>query len=105
MEIKKIISQIALGLAVIGFGAGASAFTNKSVETNLQMRYWGNDEATGQYIELPGPPSIENCNPDETETCVVQSENASLPSELPYSQATPANGVNPHPSAAEGFYQ
>ncbi|HWV73237.1 MAG TPA: hypothetical protein VN040_16055 [Pseudosphingobacterium sp.] len=102
---NKNIRKILFGIGVSGLALGASAFTNRTVETNLQMRYWGNDEATGQYIELPGPPSIENCNPDETETCVVQSESTSLPSELPYNQATPANGVNPHPSAAEGFYQ
>ena len=39
METKKIISQIALGLAVIGFGAGASAFTNKTEKMDIPENY------------------------------------------------------------------
>ncbi|WP_134087987.1 hypothetical protein [Olivibacter sp. XZL3] len=107
MEIKKTISQIALGLAVIGFGAGASAFTTEKVATHNQAtRFWYNDQATGQYIELDEAPDIEgSCRNSAPQSCVVQSDNTALPSNMPYTQATPANGVSSHPASNNAFYQ
>jgi len=99
------IRKILFGIGVSGLALGASAFTNRSVETNLQMRYWGNDATTGQYIELNSAPDItSNCNDTAPQSCVVQSENPSLGSTLSYSEATPANGVQSHPDANSAFY-
>lgn len=106
MQIKKTISQIALGLAVIGLGASASAFTDGESVPTQGTRYWGNDETTGQYIELPGEPDVDSsCDIATTPPCVVQSENQELNSTLSYSDATnPANQVEPHPDSNNGFF-
>ncbi|CAM3688506.1 hypothetical protein [Sphingobacterium prati] len=122
MEKIKKYGKVLLGVAILGAGAGMAHYAQAQKASKLAyqngekleavtigkatMRYWVNDQATGKYIEVTTPPNpIENCQEPSPNDCVVQSENASLPSTLDYSQATPANGVQPHPDSDKAFYQ
>nr|WP_288807979.1 hypothetical protein [uncultured Sphingobacterium sp.] len=122
MEKIKKYGKVLLGVAILGAGAGMAQYAQAQKASKLAyqngekleavtigkatMRYWVNDQATGKYIEVTTPPNpIENCQEPSPNDCVVQSENASLPSTLDYSQATPANGVQPHPDSDKAFYQ
>ncbi|HAK31625.1 MAG TPA: hypothetical protein DCO90_20855 [Sphingobacterium sp.] len=114
--------EVLLGVATLAAGAGMAqcaqaqnaakkaadqtAMLHATTTGKATMRYWVNDQATGKYIEVTTPPNpIENCQEPSPNDCVVQSENASLPSTLDYSQATPTNGVQPHPDSNKAFYQ
>lgn len=107
----KNFTKVLLGVAILGASAGAAVhaqnqkkieFTNKKITT----RYWGNNSTTGKYELLTSPPDFtNNCKIDNSHKCVVQSDNTTLPASMPYSQATPANNVQPHPSSNEAFYQ
>lgn len=122
MDTIKKYGKVLLGVAILGAGAGMAQYAQAQKASKLAyqngeeleavtigkatMRYWVNDQATGKYIEVTTPPNpIENCQEPSPNDCVVQSENASLPSTLDYSQATPANGVQPHPDSDKAFYQ
>ncbi|WP_312792301.1 hypothetical protein [Sphingobacterium sp.] len=121
VRIKKY-GKLLLGVATIAAGAGMAQYAQAQKASKLQnqhaqkleaittgkatMRYWINDQATGKYLEITTAPNpIDNCQEPSPKDCVVQSENASLPSTLDYSQATPANGVQPHPDSDKAFYQ
>lgn len=106
----KNYAKLLLGVAVLGAGAGAASFAQGQKKSDspskiAAMRYWGNNSTTGKYEELAGPPDFTtNCKSVSSRDCVIQSENTSLPSTLPYDQATPINGVQPHPSSTKAFY-
>ncbi|MNI32337.1 hypothetical protein D3C73_862460 [compost metagenome] len=120
VRIKKY-GKVLLGVATIAAGAGMAQYAQAqnaakkvadqaamvhATTGKATMRYWVNDQATGKYLEITTAPNpIENCQEPSPNDCVVQSENASLPSTLDYSQATPANGVQPHPDSDKAFYQ
>lgn len=95
MEIKKTISQIALGLAVIGFGAGASAFTNKEVRQSGIYKYYNtagsSDASDRSRYEFHADDDM--CTPLPANVC---SEEWDLGDNAPQ----PAEGSNPPASAS-----
>lgn len=70
MKIKEKMSQIALGLAIVGIGAAASAFTNKEVEATRQNGFLTNNGG-GNYVERASA-SGENCLDNEPRECSFQ---------------------------------
>lgn len=120
-KIKKY-GKLLLGVATIAAGAGMAQYAQAQKASKLAyrngekleavttgkatMRYWVNDQATGKYQEVTTPPNpIDECKDTDAHDCVIQSENPSLPATLEYSQATPANGLQPHPDSSPAFYQ
>jgi len=98
METKKTISQIALGLAVIGFGAGASAFTNKSVEAKRQAFVY-HQLPDGSYTRNQPPGS--NCTPQEN-PCTVSYSSAQSADQYNSFEDLPPGGIE---STENGAWQ
>lgn len=114
-------AKLLLGVATLAAGAGMAQYAQAqnaakkaadqaamlhATTGKAAMRYWVNDQATGKYQEVTTPPNpIDECKDTDTHDCVIQSENLSLPATLEYSQATPANGLQPHPDSSPAFYQ
>ncbi|SEK40101.1 hypothetical protein SAMN05661044_00154 [Olivibacter domesticus] len=105
MAIKKTVSQIALGLAVVGLGATASAFTNTEVQSNI-VRYYsttGNltDTDPANFIYVDG--TSDDCTPDMSKQCSALfdiGENSPEPNEAPPAgssyQGSALTGDSPH---------
>lgn len=103
-QLKKLVKSAMLGVAVLGGAVAMQSFGEKapSLVEHQQMRFWGN--INGQYQELSSVNPALNCSSGSTEQCVLQSTDASIPSQFNYSEREDFENLENHSESSSGIY-